>query len=66
MPFSRITDLTDMPEGTITRVITRLDETCREVKNVARIIGNSMLFTKMQTCLESIKRDICATSSLYL
>jgi len=66
MPFSRITDLTDVLEGTIVRIITRLDETCREVKNAARIIGDPTLFTKMQTCQELIKRDICATASLYM
>lgn len=66
MPFSRITDLTDVLEGSIVRVITRLDETCREVKNAARIIGDPTLFTKMQTCQELIKRDICATASLYM
>jgi antiviral helicase SKI2 len=66
MPFSRITDLTDVLEGTIVRVITRLDETCREVKNAARIIGDPTLYTKMQTCQELIKRDICATASLYM
>ncbi|KAF2769640.1 antiviral helicase [Teratosphaeria nubilosa] len=66
MPFSRITDLTDVLEGTIVRVITRLDETCREVKNAARIIGDPTLFAKMQTCQELIKRDICATASLYM
>jgi len=31
MSFNRITDLTDVLEGTIVRVITRIDETCREV-----------------------------------
>lgn len=66
MPFSRITDLTDVLEGTIVRVITRLDETCREVKNAARIIGDPTLFAKMQVCQEMIKRDICATASLYM
>ncbi|KAK3673037.1 Antiviral helicase ski2 [Recurvomyces mirabilis] len=66
MPFNRITDLTDVLEGTIVRVITRLDETCREVKNAARIIGDPTLFTKMQSCQELIKRDICATASLYM
>ncbi|KAK6400336.1 Antiviral helicase ski2 [Elasticomyces elasticus] len=65
-PFSRITDLTDVLEGTIVRVITRLDETCREVKNAARIIGDPTLFTKMQACQEMTKRDICATGSLYM
>ncbi|KAK3710809.1 Antiviral helicase ski2 [Vermiconidia calcicola] len=66
MPFSRITDLTDVLEGTIVRVITRLDETCREVKNAARIIGDPELFAKMGVCQEMIKRDICATASLYM
>ncbi|KXL45691.1 hypothetical protein M433DRAFT_66701 [Acidomyces richmondensis BFW] len=66
MPFSRITELTDVLEGTIVRVVTRLDETCREVKNAARIIGDPTLFAKMQTCQELIKRDICATASLYM
>ncbi|KAL1311355.1 hypothetical protein AAFC00_001529 [Neodothiora populina] len=66
MSFNRITDLTDVLEGTIVRVITRLDETCREVKNAARIIGDPTLYTKMQACQEMIKRDICATASLYM
>ncbi|KAL9594569.1 MAG: hypothetical protein Q9179_005337 [Wetmoreana sp. 5 TL-2023] len=66
MPFNRITDLTDVLEGTIVRVITRLDETCREVKNAARIIGDPQLFTKMQSAQEMIKRDITAVASLYM
>ena len=66
MSFNRITDLTDVLEGTIVRVITRLDETCREVKNAARIIGDPELFTKMQTAQELIKRDITAVASLYM
>lgn len=66
MSFSQITDLTDVLEGTIVRVITRLDETCREVKNAARIIGDPTLFTKMQKCQELIKRDVCHCASLYL
>ena len=66
MSFNRITDLTDVLEGTIVRVISRLDETCREVKNAARIIGDPELFTKMQTAQEMIKRDITAVASLYM
>ena len=58
MSFNRITDLTDVMEGTIVRVITRLDETCREVKNAARIIGDPTLFQKMSTCQELIKRYV--------
>lgn len=66
MSFNRITDLTDVLEGTIVRVITRLDETCREVKNAARIIGDPQLYTKMQSAQEMIKRDITAVASLYM
>lgn len=66
MSFNRITDLTDVMEGTIVRVITRLDETCREVKNAARIVGDPGLFAKMERCQEMIKRDVCATASLYM
>lgn len=66
MSFNLITDLTDILEGTIVRVITRLEETCREVKNAARIIGDPTLFAKMQRCQEMIKRDITAVASLYV
>ncbi|KAL9125325.1 MAG: hypothetical protein Q9217_005457 [Psora testacea] len=66
MSFNRIIDLIDVLEGTIVRVITRLDETCREVKNAARILGDPELFTKMQTAQELIKRDITAVASLYM
>lgn len=38
--FEEITKLTDVAEGTIVRVITRLDETCREVRDAARVIGD--------------------------
>lgn len=63
MSFNRITDLTDVMEGTIVRVITRLDETCREVKNAARIIGDPTLFQKMGSCQELIKRYVCTPDS---
>lgn len=66
MSFNRITDLTDVLEGSIVRVITRLDETCREVKNAARIIGDPTLYQKMEQAQEAIRRDICATASLYM
>ncbi|CAN9079620.1 unnamed protein product [Alternaria sp. RS040] len=66
MSFNRITDLTDVMEGTIVRVITRLDETCREVKNAARIIGDPTLFQKMGTCQELIKRYVLSPFSFSL
>ena len=66
MSFKNITNLTDVLEGTIVRTITRLDETCREVKNAARIIGDPDLYQKMQAAQEMIKRDITAVASLYM
>lgn len=46
-----------MPEGTIVRVITRLDETCREIRDAARVIGDAELFRKMEEAQSKIKRD---------
>lgn len=56
-PFDQITHLTDVAEGTIVRVITRLDETCREVRDAARVIGDMDLFKKMEEAQIKIKRD---------
>ncbi|KAM7193351.1 DSHCT (NUC185) domain containing protein [Rhypophila sp. PSN 637] len=66
MSFKNITGLTDVLEGTIVRTISRLDETCREVKNAARIIGDPELYQKMQAAQEMIRRDITAVASLYM
>ncbi|KZT72960.1 ATP-dependent RNA helicase [Daedalea quercina L-15889] len=65
MPFEQITELTDVAEGTIVRVITRLDETCREVRDAARVIGDAELFKKMEESQIKIKRDIVFAASLY-
>lgn len=39
------------------RVITRLDETCREVRDAARVIGDAELFKQMEEAQNKIKRD---------
>ncbi|KAL9107716.1 MAG: hypothetical protein Q9227_007431 [Pyrenula ochraceoflavens] len=64
--FNRITDLTDVMEGTIVRVVTRLDETCREVKSAAKLVGDPTLHTKMQQAQDMIKRDVIFAASLYM
>lgn len=66
MSFNRITDLTDVMEGTIVRTITRLDETLREVKNAAKLVGDPTLYLKMQQAQEMIKRDVIFAASLYM
>ncbi|THU46300.1 hypothetical protein C4D60_Mb09t03470 [Musa balbisiana] len=65
-PFADICELTDVPEGLIVRTIVRLDETCREFKNAASIMGNSALYKKMETASDAIKRDIVFAASLYV
>eukprot|EP00850_Spirogloea_muscicola_P022751 SM000310S11942 [mRNA] locus=s310:66821:77710:+ [translate_table: standard] len=65
-PFADICELTNVPEGTIVRAILRLDETCREVRNVARILGNAALLQKMEAASQAIKRDIVYAASLYV
>lgn len=66
MFFKDIMKITEVPEGTIVRVISRLDEVCRQVMNAARIIGDATLYEKMTFAQEKIKRDIVFCASLYL
>ena len=65
MPFSVITSLTDVQEGIIVRTIQRLDETLRDVKDAARVIGDPVLYQKMDAASSIIKRDIVFAASLY-
>ncbi|MBA0609301.1 hypothetical protein Godav_021378 [Gossypium davidsonii] len=65
-PFADICELTDVPEGLIVRTIVRLDETCREFKTAAAIMGNSSLYKKMESASNAIKRDIVFAASLYI
>ncbi|SCU98503.1 LADA_0H13432g1_1 [Lachancea dasiensis] len=66
LSFKEIMEMSVESEGTIVRVITRLDEICREVKTASIIIGNSTLHMKMSQAQEAIKRDIVFAASLYL
>lgn len=66
LSFNEIMQMSVEAEGTIVRVITRLDEICREVKNAALIVGDSGLHSKMGEAQERIKRDIVFCASLYL
>eukprot|EP01137_Pigoraptor_chileana_P029069 Opistho-2@13784 len=65
MPFCQITELTDVQEGSIVRCITRLSETCRDVRNAARVIGDPVLYEKMERAQAMIRRDIVFAASLY-
>eukprot|EP01105_Mastigella_eilhardi_P015871 TRINITY_DN3632_c0_g1_i2.p1 TRINITY_DN3632_c0_g1~~TRINITY_DN3632_c0_g1_i2.p1 ORF type:complete len:879 (-),score=193.80 TRINITY_DN3632_c0_g1_i2:52-2688(-) len=65
-PFRDICRLTEVQEGSIVRCITRLDESCKEIRNAARIIGDPVLFAKSEEGSRLIKRDIVFASSLYV
>ncbi|OAA61896.1 DSHCT domain-containing protein [Niveomyces insectorum RCEF 264] len=65
-PFKTIAGMTTEQEGTIVRTITRLEETCREVRNIGRIVGDTTLETKMNGVKEAIMRNITTVPSLYL
>lgn len=65
LSFKKITELTDVLEGSIVRCIVRLSETCREVGGAARLVGDTSLFLKMEEAQESIKRDVVFAASLY-
>ena len=64
--FGDICQITDVQEGSIVRTIVRLDEMCRDVRNAARIMGDSALYEKMESASTAIKRDIIFSASLYV
>ncbi|KTW31200.1 SKI complex RNA helicase subunit SKI2 [Pneumocystis jirovecii RU7] len=66
MSFERIMDLTDVLEGSIVRVMTRLDQVLRECASAAHIIGDTSMYSKMVDCQEKIRRDIIFSPSLYV
>ena len=53
-------------EGSIVRAIVRLDETCREFKDAAKIMGNTALVQQMEAASAAIKRDVIFAASLYV
>lgn len=63
--FYKIMELTDVGEGTIVRAMTRLDETLRNLRDAARVMGDMELYSKMQHCQSLIRRDIVFAASLY-
>jgi antiviral helicase SKI2 len=65
-PFSEITGLTDVMEGSIVRAVVRLDQCCRELMDAARVMGDTALFQKMAAASAAIKRDVVFAASLYV
>lgn len=64
--FSEICKLTNVFEGSIIRVLRRLEELLRQVASAAVAIGNLELKTKFEEAADKIRRGIVFAASLYL
>ncbi len=64
--FIEVMKLTDAFEGTVIRVIRRLEELLRQLASAATSIGNVELRTKFESAAAKIRRDIVFAGSLYL
>ena len=64
--FAEIMKLTEMFEGSIIRVIKRLEELLRQAASAAKSVGDDALEKKFNDGIAMIKRDIVFAASLYL
>jgi len=64
--FVDVVKLADQFEGTIIRVIRRLEELLRQLSSAAFVIGNTELKEKFDACADRMRRDIVFAASLYL
>jgi len=64
--FADICGLTDVFEGTIIRVMRRLEELLRQMAAAAAAVGNDELHSRFNDCIKLLKRDIVFAASLYL
>lgn len=53
-------------QGSIVRTVVRLDETCREFGDAARVMGDTSLWAQMTAASAAIKRDVVFAASLYV
>lgn len=65
LPFAEIMQLTDIQEGIIVRCIQQLNDIISDVKDGAKLMGDSALEQKMVDSSTAIKRDIVFAESLY-
>ncbi|CAM9104113.1 unnamed protein product [Choristocarpus tenellus] len=64
--FKDVIELTDVFEGSVIRVIRRLEELLRQLSQASGSIGNMELKTKFEQAANKIRRDIVFAASLYL
>lgn len=64
--FATICTMTDVFEGSIIRMMRRLEELLRQLAGAARAVGDLALSEKFLDGITKIKRDIVFAASLYL
>ena len=64
--FLEVSKMTEVFEGSIIRVMRRLEELLRQLSQAAKAIGNTDLEQKFASAITLIKRDIIFHPSLYL
>ncbi|CAD7961323.1 unnamed protein product [Amoebophrya sp. A25] len=64
--FQDLMNVTDIYEGSVIRVIRRLEEMLRELADALRTIGNTALQQKLHEGRAKLKRGIIFAASLYL
>eukprot|EP00906_Rhabdomonas_costata_P008407 RCo011986 len=64
--FSEVCAMTDIFEGSVIRMMRRLEELLRQLAGCARAVGDEALSQKFLESISKIKRDIVFAASLYL
>ena len=58
--------MTDVYEGSLIRLLRRLEELLRQIAQAAKVMGSEELEQKFTKSLELVRRDLVAAQSLYL
>ena len=64
--FVDLCTMTKQFEGSIIRVIRRLEELCRQLSDAAKAVGDEALERKFKEASSRMRRDIIFAASLYL
>jgi ATP-dependent RNA helicase DOB1 len=65
-PFADIMKMTEIYEGSLIRMMRRLEELLRELCHGAKSIGNAELESKFASAMTLLHKDIAFQASLYL
>lgn len=65
-PFAEICKMTNAYEGSLVRIMRRLEELLRQMAEAGKVMGSEMLQKKFEKALSLISRDVVSAASLYL